>query len=205
MRLILLVMLVTLAFSAAAEPAVVALPEGCICLDIITLPDGGHLLLLGDEPENAVRLAAADGQEITAMTGPLLPLADYDPGLAYFTVDWRDDAPIFWWGTSNVVRTRELYIRLAETDGGWHVTSGYVYDPFTPVKYTFSQQEPGLLWVSGDLPYPEIEWPTDISMALDGFDPDALEQVCLKALAYLEDFSMNHTVDEQDEKYRINW
>lgn len=205
LMLILMLLLTLLAFSAAAEPAVIPLPEGCVCLDILTLPRGGHLLLLGDEPENALRLAAADGGMITAISSTLLPLDTYDPELAYFTVDWRDDAPIFWWGTSNVIRTHEKYLRLTQIGGVWHVAGGFADDPFTPLKFSFYQHEPGMLWISGDLPYPEVEWPTDFSMALDGFDPQALAQVCQEALVFLEDFTMNNPAGAQDGKVRINW
>jgi len=201
-----LLLTLILCLPAAAEPLVIPLPDGHICLDILPLPDGEQLLLLGDKSENAVRLAATDSDMIIAISGSILPLDEYDPELAYFTVQWQTGQPIFWWGTSNIIQTREIFLWLAnDAVLGWHITGGYVDDPFKPLKYSFFQEEPGLLRVSGDRPYPELEWPTDFSMMLNGFTLSTLEAECLLALDCLEALTTQYDEGDDIPGYTIHW
>lgn len=90
-------------------------------------------------------------------------------------------------------------------DGVWMVTSGFYVENITGNTYQFSCDEPGCIQVSGDTISPAILRPTELPMTLEGFTLYELDLVCGPALRYLSAFTLTHTVDEQDETYRIIW
>lgn len=190
-----------------------SLPDGHILLKYVWITDEQKeaLLLLGSEAENAVQLAiatqAATGQYLlTALSQPILSYDEYDPELSYLYVAWQDGSPGFWWGFRNDIITDEIYLSLRQDERhGWVAHSGYVKRVDPQAKYVFFLEEPGILTVNGDTPYPQICWTKDFPMALDGFDLQALEGVCWEALAYLDAFADAHGAGAQDGEHFIRW
>lgn len=186
------------------------LPSGVGAADIAVcrfpLPDGYEvfdaawiggaqdqaLLLLGSRAEDAVRLAVGvrregEDSEIVAMSRSLFPFDELEPVNCWMLDKWNDGRPYFWWGGGTPKKEQEIYLRLhCDERGEWVVSGGHVADGMGNVRYGFWQEEAGLLTVRGETPYPEIDWRTDVSMQLDGFDLAAVEDVCREAMACVE-------------------
>lgn len=56
-----------------------------------------------------------------------------------------------------------------------------------------------------DFAFPQICWPTNVNMFLDGFDIAEVEEIAIEAICYLNDFSLTHSFGDQDERYKIIW
>lgn len=212
-RLMALLMLLFMPTAHAEAPPVILLPEGLFCLADAPVGSGAETrLLVTAEPDaNAVRLAIAVRDEdgvcrLEALSGPFLPLDNWNPDALWLQDKWQDGRPCFWWGAGKPETMDEIYLQLGQNaTGTWTVTSGFVKSNITGDAWSFSQDEPGFLQVNGETISPAIVWPTTVSLTLEGFDLPSLAAVCRDALVYLEDFKQRHTVDEQDEIYRINW
>ncbi len=182
------------------------LPEDYVLLDRLWLDEGqaAALLLLGSESENAIRLGIAQRTNtgeyaLSALTQPTLSYDVHDPELSLLYIPCQTDHPTFWWGFRNDIVSDELCLSIRQDEErGWLVIYGYVVRANTPFKYTFLQEAPGVIAISGDMPYPQISWQTDFPMALDGFDLAALENVCQEALAYLHAFGQAQGFGAQD-------
>lgn len=150
------------------------------------------LLLLGSRAEDAVRLAVGvrregEGSEIVAMSRSLFPFDELEPVNCWMQDKWQNGQPYFWWGAGERKMEREIYLALyTDSAGEWVVSYGYVADGQGTVQHAFWQEEPGVMTVRGDTNYPQIEWRTDVSMQLEGFDLAAVEDVCREAMACVE-------------------
>ena len=212
-RLIALLLLLYFPLAQAEAPSVTLLPQGHFCLASAPVgPDAAHRLLALSEPETStVKLAIAARDEegiyrIEALSGRILSLNAWDPDAVWMIDKWQDSRPSFWWGGGEPETTEEFFLMFGQNaDGMWMVTSGYDTFHITGVTYQFSSWMPGFLEVCGETISPAILWPTELSMTLDGFTLYEVDQVCGPALRYLDAFSLTHTVDEQDETYRIIW
>lgn len=212
-RLFVLLMLLCLSQAHAEAPPVMLLPQGHICLASEPVgPNAEHRLLALAEPEeNAVKLAmAARGEDgiyrVEALSGMIITLDVWNPDAIWMLDKWKDGQPYFWWGVGKPDTTDEFYLLLEQdADLGWMVTNGFYVENITGNTYNFTYAEPGFLQVSGETISPAILWPTELSMQLEGFVMYEVDQVCGPALRYLDRFSLTHTVDEQDETYRIIW
>lgn len=190
-----------------------SLPEDYVLLDRLWLEDeqAEALLLLGSETENAIRLGIAQRTDtgeyaLSALTQPILPYDMYDSALSYLYIPWQTEHPTFWWGFRNDVVSDEICLSLRrDAERGWLVAYGYVTRADTPSRYTFMQEAPGMIAISGDMPYPQIGWQTNFPMALDGFDLPTLEGVCREALAYLHAFEQAQGIGAQDGINPIDW
>lgn len=208
-----LLMLLLFPLAQAEVPPIMLLPQGHICLDSEPVgPNAGYrLLVLAEQEANAVKLAIAARDEggvyrIAAMSGMILSLNVWDPDAVWITDKWQDGRPAFWWGVGEPETTEEFFLMFGQNaDGVWMVTSGYRTSHITGITYQFSSWLPGYLEVCGATISPAILWPTTLPMTLEDFTLYEVDQVCGPALRYLEIFSMTHTVDEQDETYRIVW
>lgn len=212
-RIFLLLMLLCIPLAHAEAPPVMLLPPGHTCLASVPVGAGNEfrLLALGSQEENAVKLAiAAQGEDgvyrMEALSGMIITLDVWDPDAVWMIDKWQDGRPSFWWGAGEAKTTQEFFLMFGQNaDGVWMVTSGYVTFRITGVTYHFSLAEPGFLQVSGETISPAILWPTELSMQLEGFVLNEVDQACAPALRYLETFALTHTVDEQDETHRIVW
>lgn len=212
-RLFALLMLLFIPLAHAETPPVMLLPQGHICLASEPVgPNAEHRLLALAEPEaNAVKLAmAARGEDgiyrVEALSRMIITLHDWNPDAVWMQDKWQDGRPYFWWGAGEPDTTEEFYLMFGQNaDGVWMVTSGYDTFNITGNTYHFTYDEPGFIQVSGETVSPAILWPTELSMQLEGFCLYEFDQVCGPALRYLDSFSLTHTVDEQDETYRIIW
>lgn len=208
-----LLVLLTGAVIAENDTAIVyPLPEGHVLLDYVpifnTQPEE-TLLLLGCKTENAVKLAVTrrmdtDSYLLTSLSGPILALDSFVPEQAYMQSDMY--SLYLWYGVRNGEPVDEVYLSLCNGDEtGLQIRSGYVSRPDSQVKYSFAMNEPGLLLVSGELPYPELEWQTDISMSLNDFALSSLETECLLALNCLRELTVQYDEGDDIPGYTIHW
>lgn len=206
-------LLLFLTFGAACAEAVPSPPEGHVLLDSLWLDaeQAEALLLLGSKTENTVRLGIAQRTDagaytLTALTQPILPYDKYVSALSYLYIPWQTEQPTFWWGFRTDVVSDEICLALRrDAEFGWLVAYGYVARTGTPSRYTFMQEAPGMIAISGDMPYPQIGWQTNFPMALDGFNLPALEGVCREALTYLHAFEQAQGIGAQDGVNLIDW
>lgn len=210
-----LALLALLTGAAIAEndtPIVYPLPEGHALLDYIpifnTQPEE-TLLLLGCKTENAVKLAVTRRMDtgsylLTSLSGPIFALDSFVPEQSYMQSDMY--SLYLWYGVRNDEPADEVFLSMNNGDGTTlQIRSGYVSRPDSQVKYSFAMNEPGLLLVSGELPYPELEWPTDISMSLNDFALSSLETECLLALDCLRELTVQYDKGDDIPGYTIHW
>lgn len=210
-----LVSLMLLTGAVCAEeltPTVYPLPEGHVLLDHVqianTMPEE-MLLLLGYESENAVKLAVirridSNNYLVTALSGPVLSLDSFVPEQSYMQSDEYN--LYIWYGVRDGKPVDEVFLSLCNNDGtGLQIRSGHVSRLDSNANYNFDQTEPGLLAISGELPYPEIEWPTDFCLDLNGFSLSTLEAECLQALDCLKELTTQYREGDEIPGYTIHW
>ena len=209
--LISLMLLTGLAYAEDSTPTVFPLPEGHVLLDHIQIVNSEPeelFLLLGCKSENAVKLAVihrigSSSYLMTALSGPVLSLDSFVPEQSYMQSD--EYSLYLWYGVRDGKPVDEVYL-LCESDGtGMQIRSGYVSRRDSNVNYSFGHAAPGLLVISGELPYPEIEWPTDCSMDLNGFSLPTLEAECLQALDCLKELTRQYSEGDAIPGYTIHW
>lgn len=209
--LVSLMLLTGAAIAEASAPTVFPLPDGHVLLDYVRIANTQPeemLLLLGCERENAVKLAVIRRIDsisylLTALSGPILSLDSFIPEQSYMQSD--EYSLYLWYGVRGGTPVDEVYL-LCESDGtGGHIRGGYVNRLDSNVNYSFGQTAPGLLSISGELPCPEIEWPTDLSLSLDGFSLPTLEAECLRALDCLRELTTQYREGDDIPGYTIHW
>ncbi len=170
------------------------LPEGYLILDAAWIGDAKNqaLLLLGSPDEDAVKLAAADlaadgVYQLAACSGALLPYRNFDPLAGIMMDKWENGRPYYWWGASSIPTDREIYISLRTNEtGAWYVSFGHIADEDGDVRCAFWQEEPGSLTVRGETAFPQIRWRTEVSLLLQDFDLNEVEEVCCDALDFVQ-------------------
>lgn len=210
-----LAFLVLLTGAAIAEndtPIVYPLPEGHVLLDYLpifnTQPEE-TLLLLGCKNENAVKLAVTRRMDtgsylLTTLSGLIFSLDSFVPEQSYMQSDRY--SLYLWYGVRNGEPVDEVFLSMDNGDEtGLQIRSGYVSRRDSNVKYSFAQMEPGLLCISGELPYPELEWPTGLSLSLNGFDLSSLEAECLLALDCLRELTVQYDEGDDIPGHTIHW
>ncbi len=181
----------------AAEIAVCRfpLPQGYEVYDAAWIGSGQDqaLLLLGSREEDAVKLAVGvrregEASEIAALSQSLFSFDELEPVNCWMQDKWNDGKPYFWWGGGTPKKEKEIYLRIRCDDAGeWQVSGGHVADGMGNVLLAFWQdEEEGVLTIRGEMTNLQIDWRTDVSMALEGFDLSAVEAVCREALAFAE-------------------
>lgn len=224
-RMMLLFLMLSLVFagSGAAEAEGALLPSG-ISLDEMAeydfhLPEGYSLLdaawigemknqallLLGSPEEDAVKLAVADlsadgAYRLAACSGAILPCHNFDPLAGIMMDKWSNGQPYYWWGASSIPTDREIYLSLRTNETGvWYVCSGHIADENGVVQCAFWQEDTDSLMVHGETAYPQIRWRTEVSLLLQDFDLNAIEEVCRDAL----DFAKVIQQDSECLEYRL--
>ena len=212
LALTLLALLTEAVLAETDTPIVYPLPEGHVLLDYIPIFDTQPeetLLLLGCKHENAVKLAVTRRIDtgsylLTTLSGPIFALDSFVPEQAYMQSDMY--SLYLWYGVRNGEPVDEVFLSMDNGDGTTlQIRNGYVSRRDSPVKYSFAMNEPGLLFISGELPCPELEWPTDISMSLNDFTLSSLEAECLLALDCLKDLTAQYDEGDDIPGYTIHW
>lgn len=212
-RLLMLLMLLWLSHACAESPPVMLLPQSHTCL--VSVPVGAgeeyRLMALAHQEESAVKLGIAtrgdDGiYRVDTLSGMVIPLDAWDSDAAWMQDKWQDGRPFFWWGAEKETKTEEFYLQFEQTpDLGWVVSSGFMTNNLTGVTCQFRFEAPSFVQVSGETISPAIIWPTELSMAVEGFCLHAFAEVCSNALQYLEVFTLEQPFGAQDEVYQIVW
>lgn len=172
------------------------------------------LLLLGNEAEDETRLAivrrAEEGDfRVIAQSGPIMPYAKlrcdniYD--LVYMDYDEVFDHVFIWYTVGHAETVYVVMNDLGEDD--WRVTYGCLTSEEEELDFSFEfapSEREGVIAVY-DSYSPQICWPIEGHMELEGFDLPALTGECIEALKYLKHFGETHRHGEQDETYRILW
>lgn len=209
--LISLMLVIGIACAEESAPTVFPLPEEHVLLDYVhianTQPEE-TLLLLGCDKENAVKLAVirridSNGYLMTALSGPILSLNAFVPEQSYMHSD--EYSLYLWYGVGDGKAVDEVYLLCENTGTGVQIRSGYVSRLDSNVNYSFGQKAPGLLAISGELPYPELEWTMDFSLDLNGFSLPMLETECLQALDRLRELTTQYREGDDIPGYTIHW
>lgn len=164
-------------------------------------------LLLGSKEDNAMKLAianrTADGEYVlTACTKRIISYDEYSMGSVYLKDNWNERRPYF---TYQMNPDKEIYMNIQEVDANqWKVTYGAIVYHLEKKRCFYIEDTPNELIVY-DFAFPQICWPTNVNMFLDGFDIVEVEEITIEAIRYLNDFSRTHSFGDQDERYKIIW
>lgn len=169
------------------------------------------LLLVGNEEEDIMRLAVAAQPErgvyrVVARSGKILSYEAYRAGLVDMADHMNDGFQVYFWYVAGT--GKEIYLSVRDVgDNDWRVTNGYVTDEAEGIYFCFTYdpvKRDGVMVVY-DSASPQICWPIEGDMAVEGFDLPPIREACLEAITYLHAFSNTHRHGEQDETYRILW
>lgn len=168
------------------------------------------LLLLGNEEADDMRLAVVTRKEdglyhIAAQSEKLLSFELYRAGYVEMLDMWNDGQVYFWY---TIGHRKGIYVVISDFgENDWRVTSGYVTDEEAGINFNFyynpSEYADGITVY--DVHYPQICWPIEENMTLEGFDLATISEECLEAVDYLNRFSETHHEGDQDGNHRIIW
>ena len=123
---------------------------------------------------------------------------------------WDDGRPYFWYCVGNYIN---YYLLASDAgDGTWSVHSGYI-DAHSgyidackeDIDFNFYMSNSEDYMIVYETDFPQIEWPIGDNLKLEGFDITIIRRECGDALEYLEVFKKTHSLDEQDDTYKIIW
>lgn len=170
-------------------------------------------LLLGNEKVLwlAVATQMEDGAyQLIAQSKPVLSYETYCSGRVVMMDKWDDGRPYFWYYIGNYIN---YYLLASDAgDGTWIVHSGYIdaHGGYTDVceedihfNFYISDREDYMFVY--ETAFPQIEWPIGDNLNLEGFDITIIQRECEDALEYLDEFDKTHSLDEQDDTYKIIW
>ena len=167
-------------------------------------------LLLGNEDVDDMRLAVVTRKEdglyhIVAQSEKIFSFETYRAGYVDMLDMWNNGEVYFWY---TIGQWKNIYVVISDfSENDWRVTSGYVTDEEANVCFNFyydpTAYADGIIVY--DVHYPQICWPIEGNMTLEGFDLAMISEECVEAVDYLNRFTETHHEGDQDENDRIIW
>lgn len=111
---------------------------------------------------------------------------------------WPGDDLAVWYETPDVSR----YLRMSRKgDGTWYV-SYFCCGDQGDESLVYSAREDGRFVVVYDTHYPQVWWPVEEDISINGFDVSAVRAMCRRAVSYMYDEAVR---EQYPEAYRVDW